>query len=295
MNDLVSEYKEILGLNQAVFTRIDHDDTIVAMVYQVIQLSAKPLILKIGTGDNDYYRELYFLNSLGNTLPIPQIVETVEPTQNRPGAILMECIEGHLLQDNDWTEALAYDIGSKLATLHFNRIPEYGDVTNPKTMTSNACKYFEEKFFEELEECSEHLPKEIFKRCQNYYEAHQQLLKSVDGPCLIHRDFRPGNLIVNEGKLNGIIDWSGGRSGFAEQDFCSMEHRSWPKKTQHKNALLKGYQSMRPVPSYNRIMPLLRLGRALAVIGFTVKSGTWKGKNQKLYHFNRQFLDQLLF
>jgi len=90
----------------------------------------------------------------------------------------------------------------------------------------------------------------------------------------------------------GIIDWASARFGFAEQDFCSMEHRNWPRNPEHKQSLLEGYSSIRQVPNYKAIMPLLRLGRALAVIGFTVTNGTWKGKDQEIYQYNRRFLDK---
>ena len=73
-----------------------------------------------------------------------------------------------------------------------------------------------------------------------YYESQQHLFDSVDGPCMIHRDFRPGNMIVHHGKLMGILDWASTRFGFAEQDFCSMEHRHWPGNPEHKHSLLAG-------------------------------------------------------
>ncbi len=41
----------------------------------------------------------------------------------------------------------------------------------------------------------------------------------MDGTCVVHRDYRPGNLIVHDGKLQGIIDWTGARTSFAEEDF----------------------------------------------------------------------------
>jgi hypothetical protein len=42
-------------------------------------------------------------------------------------------------------------------------------------------------------------------------------------------------------------------------------------------------------------MPLLQLGRALAVIGYTFKSKTWNNSNSGLYTYNRQFLDSFHF
>ncbi len=121
------------------------------------------------------------------------------------------------------------------------------------------------------------------------------LLKSEtvtnDGPCVIHRDFRPGNLIASDGKVRGIIDWSSGRGGFAEDDFCPLEFGEWLADC--KSSFLEGYASIRKVPDYKPMMPLLRLSRAVAAVGFTVKRGTWESRNSKLYKFSRRHLESL--
>ena len=103
MNDLVHTYKKRLGLNEATLLRIDHHDTMIAIVYKVTLPPEKSMILKICTRDEDYHRELFYLNSLEQNLPIPRILETIEPEESLAGAILMEYIEGSLLQEDDWT------------------------------------------------------------------------------------------------------------------------------------------------------------------------------------------------
>lgn len=295
VDNLIELYREYFGLNPSVFSRIDHNDTMVAVVYKVNLPSDKSLILKICTRDKDFYRELYFLNALAGFLPVPKVQKTAEPMPGLPGAIVMEYFEGELLTDRNWSHKLAHEVGTNLALLHSKRTDAYGDFTQNESHAKNAREYFKEKFFEELNECVNHLPEETIRRYQDYYESHQYLLDSVDGPCLVHRDFRPGNMIVNHGRLIGIIDWASARFGFAEQDFCSMELKNWPKNPEYKRSLLEGYASVRRVPNYSAVMPLLLLGRALAVIGFTVNSGTWNGKDQDIYRFNRLFLDNFHF
>lgn len=293
-NDLII-YREKFNIQKAQFQLIEHDDAIIATVYKVIISPKKSLILKICSRSEDYLREVYFLKKLKDCLPIPKIIQTVEPSKEVHGAILMEYIEGHLTQDSDWTDELAHQIGSALAHLHNNRTKGYGDLTKPQTLIENPELYFKDKFEEELAECKGHLPKELIKQCNQYYNNHRNLLTEVDGPCMIHRDFRPGNMIIQEGRLKGIIDWAGGRSGFAEQDFCLIERFKWFVTPEHKKSLLKGYSSIRPIPNYQWIMPLLQLGRALAVIGYTVASGTWDNSNDSLYNFNRKFLNNFDF
>ncbi len=288
-------YIERLGLHDAHFTRIDHEETMIAEVYRVERKEKPPRVLKVCAREEHFNREQYFLTLLNGTLPIPRLIDLVKPEPGVHGALLMECLPGALLQESDWTDALAHTVGETLARVHLHRTSGYGDLTNPKTLTPNPKRYFEEKVREELAECRAHLPSKLIDQCQHYYDAHFHLLASVDGPCIVHRDFRPGNIMIHQGKLSGIIDWAGGRSGFAEQDFVAMEHRNWPSQPSHKQSLLTGYQTIRPLPDYPPLMPLLRLARTLAVVGYTVTHNTWQTDDAHIYTFNRHFLDTFNF
>ena len=97
--------------------------------------------------------------------------------------------------------------------------------------------------------------------------------------------------MVYHGKVQGIIDWASGRARFAEEDFCFLEHGQWQILPKHKKSFLKGYASIRALPDYRAVMPLLRVSKAIGILGFLVKQGTWNGKNSLLYQFNRQFLE----
>jgi hypothetical protein len=42
-----------------------------------------------------------------------------------------------------------------------------------------------------------------------------------------------------------------------------------------------------------RLAPFLRLNKAIATIGFTVKQRTWYNRDSRIYQCNRQFLENL--
>jgi len=289
--DILNFYKQCLNLQEATFSRIDHEDAMVAIVFKITKPNGEQFVLKVCDRPNDYFREAYFLQHFADTLPVPKIIQLIEPTEDVHGAILMECLSGTLLKTEDLTESLAIEIGRCLALIHSNRLPGYGDPIGHLSFDPRV--YFTLKFEEGLEECSHHLPLNLIEQSRLYYEKHVDLLESVDGPCIVHRDFRPGNLMVHDGKLQGIIDWAGARASYAEEDFCSIEHGEWTNDLHFKKALLSGYATIRPVPDYNRLMSFLRLNKAIATIGFTVKRGTWKSSSARLYQFNRQFLETL--
>jgi Ser/Thr protein kinase RdoA (MazF antagonist) len=292
MDNLIRLYQQRLNLHHATFVPIAHEDATVAIVYKIIKPTGVPLILKICTEVNHYVRELYFLNYFSDKLPVPQIIQVVPPEANVYGAIVMECLPGTLLKPKDFTGDLAHQLGALLARIHLNRAAGYGDLIQPHNLHTDPRIDFAMKFNEGLAECQNHIPKALIEQCRFYFDADVNLLDSVDGPCIVHRDFRAGNIMVSDGKLQGIIDWASCRASFAQEDFILLEHEQWSINPIGKNSFLEGYASIRQIPDYSAIMPLLRLSKAIAILGFTVKRGTWNGSNARMYQFNRQFLEK---
>lgn len=294
MNKFISVYQKQLNLQNAHFSLIDHDDAMVAIVYKITQPNGKHLILKICSRSGDYFREAYFLDHFARKLPVPHIIQLVPPETNLHGAILMECLPGHLLKTDNLGSNLYQEIGSLLAYIHLDPVKGYGDLTEPDKLSFDPRIPFTLKFEEGMDECRDHLSSALLANVRRYYDNHLDFLLETDGPCVIHRDFRPGNIFIDQGKIQGIIDWSSARGGFAEEDFCPLEFGEWSDHSSYKKSFLEGYAKIRKIPDYHRIFPLLRLNRAIGVIGFTVKRGTWQGKGSKIYQFNRQYLESFL-
>ncbi len=291
MNDLTDLYRRKLNLSNAVFTYIDHEDAMVAAVFKISQPGSSDLILKVCSRKGDFLREAYFLSYFTGKIPVPKIIQLIEPEAGLDAAVLMTYVQGDLLKSETVTKALAWEIGSLLARIHIEPTEGYGDLTEPSHLSRDPRISFRMKFEEGLEECKGHLSESLLETCRRHFDEDIDLLLSADGPCVIHRDFRPGNIIASKGKVRGIIDWSSGRGGFAEDDFCPFEFGEWSPDC--KGSFLEGYASVRKVPNYKPMMPLLRLSRAVAAVGFTVKRGTWKSRNSKLYQFNLSYLESL--
>lgn len=288
----INTYKQLLNMSDATFTLIAHEEAMVATVYKITSLRGEEYVLKIFERSNDYFREMLFLTQLAETLPVPKIIQRIDSSDAVHGALLMEFFQGVLLKEENFTESIAYEIGRCLATIHLNRLSGYGDPIK-NNLQSDPRPSFALKFEEGLEECMSHLPDPLIKKCKDYFYAHLDLLTDVDGPCIAHRDFRPGNIIVNEGKLAGIIDWASARASFAEEDLCSLTHWEWSNYP-YQSSLLAGYANIRSVPDYMRLAPLLRLNKAIATIGFFVKQKTWDTRDSRIYQYNLQFLENLL-
>lgn len=281
-------YKKAFSLENAFFSRIEHKESILSIVYKVVQPKKPAQILKIYPRKKEYEREYFFLNYLKGDPFIPKLLQDLPPSQF-DGAILMSYIEGTLLSFASWSLDLAFQMGSYLGSLHSRKVERYGDGTKKGKKYLDAACYFEEKFFEELDECKDHLPKKLIDFSANFLDKNRHLLQLVSGPLPIHRDFRAGNILVQNGKLQGIIDWASARFGFAEEDFCQILNKNILLDSKRKDGFFAGYKSKKPLPPL-KILPLLQLGRALAVIGFSVKTG--QKEDFPIYKDHRRFLEE---
>jgi Ser/Thr protein kinase RdoA (MazF antagonist) len=139
----------------------------------------------------------------------------------------MECLQQEPLTALKFIDNLAYELGSLFGRIHSYRMAGYGDPLNDNSLSSDSSTYFTMKFEEGIPECNNHLPKALIEKCLRYYEKNLYLLDSVDGPCIVHRDFRQANVMIYNSKAQGVVDWSSARGSFAEEDFCVLMHDGW--------------------------------------------------------------------
>ena len=205
----MQKYRQLLKLSEDIeFIKIEHDNAMVANVYKIIQPNQPPLILKICESPLHYKNEVYFLNYFSRQLSVPKVIDTIIPSKEIPGAVLMEYLPGNLLTPSAITKEIAFEIGRSLGAIHKNKTNDFGYLNRNLELNSNPIQHFKEKFQEGINECKNHLPKEIITKSLDYFNESLHLLEKADGPRIIHRDFRLGNIIIDQNTLRGIIDWS---------------------------------------------------------------------------------------
>lgn len=273
------------------FSKIVHDHTMVADVYRAVDSNNEGFILKICSRARDYDNENIFLTHFKKQLQVPTIIKKLPPNEVNYGAILMKQCPGHILKPSLITRIIAFDLGQSIALIHNNKADGFGYLNQEHPLDLDPKKHFQEKFIEHIHECKNNLPTILIDQLYDYFDQTHHLIAKTDGPCLVHRDLRPGNIIADNHKLSGIIDWSSAKASFAEEDFFTIEHGGWGNFNRHKKSLLEGYSSIRKIPEYHHLMPLLQLNRALGIIGFLVKRQTWQTSDSSIYLTNRQFID----
>lgn len=155
------------------------------------------------------------LEKLNHVLPVPRVLDFWSGDDAISGALLLSEIQG-IPCTGVINVKLAFEIGVHHAKLHEVKMPEYGAEVKDgfQSIDQNNWRLYIKINFEKLKEpCKEILDKGLFDKCINHFERAFSVLPQPDGPCIVHMDFRPGNRLINENKVVGVIDFESASSG----------------------------------------------------------------------------------
>lgn len=288
---------EKLDLKYSSLEQIVHADSLSSQVYRVILSDGGSCILKLSYNTTRYRKEKHYLNALQGIIPVPRVLYTIDPEEGFHGALILEEVPGDLLKAETLTDACAFQLGEILARLHTVPIESYGDLSLPIGQRK-GCTPLElmQNYFEgSLSECKHLVEQKLLSQCADYVERNLSVLLDAQGPCIVHRDYRPGNAIARDGTVRAIIDFEIAMGSFPEEDFAQMEMLAWHEAPHSRPAFLKGYASVRHLPeALEEILPLLRLLKALGAIGFTFERGTSASIHAHVYKKNLIFIEKFV-
>ena len=104
----------------------------------------------------------------------------------------------------------------------------------------------------------------------------KQQLPSPDGPSFVHMDFRPANIIVDNEKVSGIIDFESVRFGSTEIDFTKLYRDFLSLDVNLYNAYREGYNNVRPLIDLENVLPFYQFTDAFNSIGWCNRRGIEK-------------------
>jgi aminoglycoside phosphotransferase (APT) family kinase protein len=285
---------EALNLNIENWAVIAHKDTISSQVFRLQLQNGAELIAKFPHSSKRWKRETFFLDHLQKILPVAKLQDVIEPSDNFAGAIIMKSIPGALASKESLSQKQAQQMGECLGKLHTLPATHYGDIAQPEKELVTANATIKESFESAYKECTGTLPEKLLSQIESLFYKKLEAIKTFDGPCIVHKDFRPGNVIFQDDRIGGILDFESSLFSFAEEDFAQMEHLVWSTHTATKQSFLDGYQSIRSLPNISAIMPLLRLNKAIGGVGFTIARNTYKDKHQYIFDMNMLYIKTLL-
>ncbi|RAV08181.1 phosphotransferase family protein [Paenibacillus contaminans] len=226
-------------------------------VYKLELADGEIVYAKIPYNRDKLYREYRILEKLQQVLPVPKVLELWPGDESISGALLLSAIQGEPCS-GEMDEKLAYEIGVCHAKLHEVTMPGYGYEVQDgfRFLERNDWRLHIRNNFEKWKKpCQEILEAGLFTRCVDYFDEAFHALPQQDGPCIVHMDFRPGNILLHDGKVAGIIDFESARGGSSEIDFTKVNHYIWEVYPHTRKPYIQGYESVRPIIDLDKVLP----------------------------------------
>ena len=156
--------------------------------------------------------------------PVPEIImEFSEGVEIGEGYVMQsvvgETIPRKILRDDTYKNIrnkLPYEIGKSLAQIHKTKLEQLQDLEKI-TFSESLEKLF--KIYESFDQ-----PQPVFDLAFKWLE-NQKILDYEE--VLVHGDYRFGNFIISEKKLESIIDWELAHIGNPMEDLGWLCVRSW--------------------------------------------------------------------
>lgn len=244
-------------------------------VCSLVLKNNEKVILKIPYNKDKLIKEYKMLELLEGKLPTARILDFWEGNDEIPGAILLSYIDGEPVTDKI-NGKTAFQMGELLARLHNVNIDKnkLGDAYNLiYTEKDEWWKIIRRWFDNCVEECNGFLDNDLLNQCIKLFDHYYKMLPQPDYPSVAHMDYRPGNILVKDNSIAGLVDFENARIGSADIDFSKMKIYVWDLHPETRGEFLKGYSEIRPLPDIERTLPFYILFNTFSGIGWCVKRG----------------------
>ncbi|MBD1373278.1 phosphotransferase [Hazenella sp. IB182357] len=277
LQQMIAQFK----LNVLTVDRVP--ESFSSIVYKITLMNHQIVYIKIPYSQVELRREYVLLKYLYEELPVPQVLDYWEGDDRYFGGLLLSAVAG-VPHTGAVDEPLAYEIGMYHAKLHKVTL----DAPYLDAYVDNAfekwTQFVRNQFYAYAQDVNKVIPLKLFEQSLQYFERYQKRLPPPDGPCLIHMDYRLGNILVDENRVKGIIDFESVLIGATEMDFIKLEHDIFRKYIGVKDAYQQGYASIRPLIDLDQILPFYAFTNAFNSIGWCVRRGI--NKHQAYYQKN---------
>nr|WP_239541414.1 aminoglycoside phosphotransferase family protein [Pullulanibacillus pueri] len=251
------------------------EDSHSSIVYKCTLLNGETVFVKIPYTKLKYQRELEAYDILKGSVSIPELLDYWSGDEEFPGAFLLSELKGRPLSLQA-SPTLAFQVGVLHATMHTVRPPAEKVLTGIQNEYPNWSTFVERQFHSFAEDVEDVLDERLFKQAIDQFEDMKKQLPTPDGPSFIHMDFRPANIIVNDEKVSGVIDFESVRFGSTEVDFTKLNRDFLSSDHTLYHSYQEGYSSIRPLIDLEAVLPFYRFTDAFNSIGWCKRRGIEK-------------------
>lgn len=250
-------------------------------VYKLTLVSGEDVYVKIPFNKDKLFREFQMLEILKEVIPVPKVLDIWYGDESNTGALLLSAIQGVPCTEN-MDEKLSFQMGVYHAMLHEVKTPGYGyhSTEGFKFLDQNNWRLHIKNNFEKWKEpCKDLLESALYERCILHFDAVFSALPDPDGPCFVHMDFRPGNILVNGNKVAGIIDFESARGGSSEIDFTKINRYIWEVNPRTKSPYFEGYQTIRNMLNLEIVLPFYNFYDAFSAVVWCKNRGVERNQS----------------
>lgn len=285
LNRVIQQFKlNVLSINEV-------EDSHSSTVYKCNLINGENIFLKIPYTKLKCQRELEAYEILKDRVSIPKLLDYWSGDEECPGAFLLSELKGQPLT-NKQSPTVAFQIGALHASMHQIQPPTTIQLTGIQDEFPDWSNFVERQFYSFAEDVRDVLDESLFRQAIEKFENMKPQLPPSDGPSFIHMDFRPANIIVDEDKVSGMIDFESVRFGSTEIDFTKLYRDFLSLDFSLYQSYQEGYNTIRPLIDLELVLPFYQFTDAFNSIGWCKRRGI--EKNASFLEGNLSILKKVL-
>ena len=285
LNRVIQQFKlNVLSINEV-------EDSHSSTVYKCNLLTGENIFLKIPYTKLKCQRELEAYEILKDRVSIPKMLDYWSGDEECPGAFLLSELKGQPLTNKD-VPTVAFQVGVLHASMHQIQPPTTIQLTGIQNEFPDWSKFVERQFYSFAEDVKEVLDESLYGQAIEKFENMKLQLPPSDGPSFLHMDFRPANIIVDEDKVSGMIDFESVRFGSTEIDFTKLYRDFLSFDFSLYQSYQEGYNTIRPLIDLEVVLPFYQFTDAFNSIGWCKRRGI--EKNASFLEENLSILKKVL-
>lgn len=224
------------------------------------------------------HREAHWLECFDDFSFTPKLVACVE--HEGSGYLLMHSIAGMPIGSlAGQGKSTLLDIGKALRVLHSVSVENFdGHVSWRELLKFNANRYQAELKGPLLD---------ISTKALKVFRDNLDFIPEGDHACPVHFDFRPGNILVSEGRFTGIIDFESMRGGHPSMDFFKLIVSGSDSDQASANLIKSGYGDAEWLENIDELIGFYKIYHGLGGLAWCAKRGEL---DTEFYHQNLQLL-----
>jgi Ser/Thr protein kinase RdoA (MazF antagonist) len=208
--------------------------------YAVETGDGRRLVVKVYRGELSWKldKEVFLLNLVGGRLPAPRVVHT------SPGVLVMTLLPGRPARftDDDPVE-VSRQLGALLRELHTITFDSFGYIeTRVTSPVATNLEYMRRR----IEQKVRSGPPVLREPLERHFAERESAFEGCETAVLCHNDAHDANVLVEQGRITGLIDWENAVAADPILDLAKSWAFSDGRSEETLDALVEGYGPLRP-------------------------------------------------